>query len=325
MVPYLLGFHPRDSLVLVGIDGDFGPIGEDAFTGTGHITVVARMDLAALTATTHAAERSALIHSAAATIARSGAVRAALVLFPDVDLFDHGDRISTLCAGLSDVDAACVAEGIEIVDCLTAVPNAAGDGAERGPGGIGAGVPSRIELEATYAGLVALPDRESLAQLIEPAPDGERDRLREGVRAELAAAVPLDGDAGGRYCRRAVRQLYAAARQLPVLQDGDVARYGAMLTRADVRQACWLAIEHKRLDGEPLWRELARRLPAPYDATPLFLFAWLQWRAGRGALAAIALERALASDPGHQGARLLEAALLSGLDPIRSPRLRRGA
>jgi hypothetical protein len=83
-----------------------------------------------------------------------------------------------------------------------------------------------------------------------------------------------------------------------------------------------MAVDDGRLDGRALWRDLGRRLPSPYDASPLFLFGWAAWRAGDGALAGIAAERAIASDPGYSAADLLLAALARGVDPRRLPRLR---
>jgi hypothetical protein len=68
--------------------------------------------------------------------------------------------------------------------------------------------------------------------------------------------------------------------------------------------------------------DLLTRLPAPYDAAPLFLFGWSQWRAGNGTLAGIAAERAQVSDPGYSAAGLLLAALGHGLDPRATPPLR---
>ena len=77
----------------------------------------------------------------------------------------------------------------------------------------------------------------------------------------------------------------------------QLVRFGAALRRIKVRDAVWLGIDGRRIDGRPLWRELAQRLPEPFDAPALFLFAWASWRAGEGALARIAVDRALLSDP----------------------------
>jgi hypothetical protein len=127
----------------------------------------------------------------------------------------------------------------------------------------------------------------------------------------------------------AKRALFAAARvsaepDWPGVDEPGLARFAVELCSVNVRDAVWLAVDSQRLDGRPLWRELACRLPAPYDATPLFLFAWRTWRAGDGTLARMAAERALDSDPALSAAELLIAALSAGINPRRLPRLRAG-
>jgi hypothetical protein len=72
-----------------------------------------------------------------------------------------------------------------------------------------------------------------------------------------------------------------------------------------------------------LWRRLATSLPAPYDAAPLFLFGWASYRDGNGALARIAADRALDSDPYYTAADLILAALSQALDPHQLPRFTR--
>lgn len=62
-----------------------------------------------------------------------------------------------------------------------------------------------------------------------------------------------------------------------------------------------LAIDDERLAGIKLWADLARRLPPPYSAAPLFLAAWRSYRDGNGALANIANDLSLAADPGYTG------------------------
>ena len=68
-------------------------------------------------------------------------------------------------------------------------------------------------------------------------------------------------------------------------------------------------------------RQLLTRLPPPYDAPPLFLFGWQQWRSGNGALAAMAAERARRSNPQYTGASLLLDILDAGMDPRGTPTL----
>jgi hypothetical protein len=84
-----------------------------------------------------------------------------------------------------------------------------------------------------------------------------------------------------------------------------------------------MALDAELIDGRVLWQRLATSLPAPYDAAPLFLFGWASYRDGNGALARIAADRALDSDPYYSAADLILAALSQALDPRRLPRFTR--
>ena len=83
-----------------------------------------------------------------------------------------------------------------------------------------------------------------------------------------------------------------------------------------------MAIDDGRLDGAELWIDLARRLPHPYDAAPLFLAGWHAYRQGNGALAGIAADLAQTADPGYRAAALLRQTLAYGLNPRELPKLR---
>jgi hypothetical protein len=188
---------------------------------------------------------------------------------------------------------------------------------------------SEIAATAAYAGLVALPDRSSVAALLEPAPDVERDPLLPLLeRAEHEAVGRILRGADAREDRSVKRALFAAARAAdapgvtPLLGEDELVRFGLALQRIPTRDSVWMAVDDRRLDGRALWRQLARRLPAPYDAAPLFLFAWASWRDGDGALARMAADRALESDSNYSAADLLLAALSQAIDPRRMPRLR---
>ncbi|MGH8862248.1 MAG: DUF4192 domain-containing protein, partial [Jatrophihabitantaceae bacterium] len=182
---------------------------------------------------------------------------------------------------------------------------------------------------ATYAGLVALPDRASVAALLDPAPDDDRQCLGQALyEAESdAVAAVLRGDEARRH-RSTVRALFATARALDeagadgVLDDATLVRFGAALQSIPLRDSAWIAVDCERVDGRALWRRLGTLLPPPYDAPPLFLFGWASYRRGDGALAGIAAERALQSDPDYSAADLLLSALTQAIDPRRLPRLR---
>jgi hypothetical protein len=191
---------------------------------------------------------------------------------------------------------------------------------------------STVAAAATYAGLVALPDRSSLAAVLDPQPIEERERFRTAIEEGERTAIELLVGAGlDREDRAVKRAIFRVARDADVpgtvveLPDADVVRFAVALQRYSVRDAVWLAVDDGRLDGRALWRYLAARLPAPFDAPPLFLFGWATYRHGDGALAGMAGERALDSDPGYSAADLLLAALSQALDPRKLPKLRSGA
>jgi hypothetical protein len=60
---------------------------------------------------------------------------------------------------------------------------------------------------------------------------------------------------------------------------------------------------------------VVRRAQQPYVPAPASLLAFTAWQSGDGALANIAIERALAADPGYSMALLLAEAVESGLPP----------
>ncbi|MEP6852592.1 MAG: DUF4192 domain-containing protein [bacterium] len=323
-VPYLLGFRPLDSAVLVGLDA---PVVSGATRG--RVTVVARMDLDGLedpvdetagrrapggAAPTGAATGEDLAANAVGVLLRAGSVEAIGIVYAD------GQRSpDTYYDAIRTVDGCARRAGLEVAEWLVAVAPVDAPGDPRPVAS------SRIAAEATYAGLVARPDRASLAALLEPRPDAQRTGRSD--RLDVATAAHRRAERGGRagpLRRSAVRALFAASRRLPLLEEEQLVRFGAALRDSEVRDACWLAIEGRRVDGEDLWRELAQALPGPYAAAPAFLFGWRQWRGGHGALAAVAVERALAADPEYRAAHLLDSALSHGLDPFRTPRLRKG-
>jgi hypothetical protein len=176
--------------------------------------------------------------------------------------------------------------------------------------------------------VVALPDRAALVAVLDPEVDSKRAALTPLLEREEDAAVAAVLEARrGNWERSVKRALFAAARAAdaadrPLPTDAETARFGVALGAIEVRDAVWMAIDDGRLDGRELWRHLARRLPAPYDAPALFLYGWGAWRRGEGALARVAGERAVQSDRNYSAADLLLAALSHGLDPRRMPKLR---
>jgi hypothetical protein len=80
-------------------------------------------------------------------------------------------------------------------------------------------------------------------------------------------------------------------------------------------RALALALGPDAAAAEQLWTECTRRAPAPLDAAPATLLAVSTWLRGDGAMADVALNRALSGEPGYALARLLAQALAACMRP----------
>ena len=314
-IPYLLGFHASDSVVLVGL-------------ADGVVVVTARLDLV------DAAGQGVLDRTLRA-MRRGGAESFVTVIYgeaPDADAYvlPHDEIIYDLIDAADDCDAD-LTEAVLVADrrwwsylC-----------AERDccpPEGHPVYDDCAFAAEATFAGIVVERDREALARSLDPAPEDERRRLSQ--RIALAEAEGTQLVLTGRYetrQRSAKRAMFSAARRfdrdaklgvVSELSDDDLVGFVVTLREIAVRDPLWMAIDDGRVDGRALWLDLARRAPSPYDAAPMFLHGWASWRAGNGALAGMAAERAISSDPDYSAADLLLGALSAAIDPRRFPKLR---
>jgi len=100
------------------------------------------------------------------------------------------------------------------------------------------------------------------------------------------------------------------------LTDQQVARLAWGLRELEVRDgALSFALGPSASAAEVLWTELTRRAPAPLDAAPATLLAVSAWVRGDGAMANVALERALTSEPSYTLAGLLRTALDACIPP----------
>jgi hypothetical protein len=100
------------------------------------------------------------------------------------------------------------------------------------------------------------------------------------------------------------------------LDDDEVAWLGVLLTSVRLRDELWVRIDQERLDSHVrFWRDVLRRVEERYASAPACLLAYAAYAAGDGGLANVALDRALAADPGYSMADLLREVMLSGLPP----------
>jgi len=190
----------------------------------------------------------------------------------------------------------------------------------------GAGTPlpdgvTELAAASVLAGQVVVDDRAELAARIEPdilrsvsmhasiervgvgVADAVRDRGRDELATESWHAVLA---AVGR----------TRSRSAAPLSDDEVARLLWGLHDRWVRdRALRLALGPDAAAAEQLWTECTRRVASPLTAAPATLLAVSAWLRGDGAMAGIALERALIDDPTYRFAHLLAQGLAACLPP----------
>lgn len=327
-VPYLIGFHPHDSFVVVGLEGD-------------QVAVTLRVDIGD-------AELASTARNMVEVLRRADVDSVILVVYRDVpepqateSSDPNGDQLPALPGQslVNDVGRELRSGGLHLLDSLLVCQGRWWSYIGRA-GGCGCcvsgnplpGLKSPAPASAVFAGLVVHPTREALQAVIEPVAEADRERRRSSIwaREDAVERAVLDGRLS-REQRSVKRAIFAAAREadasllprlLLALPEHTLCRYAVALTDISVRDSLWLAVDQGRIDGRGLWQTLLRTLPSPYDCAPLFLFGWASWREGQGSLAAMAAERALHSDPSYSAAQLLVSAVQHGLNPFRTPRLR---
>lgn len=315
LVPYLLGFQPVSSLVVLALDGS-------------SILLTARLDLPA--PTEPAQPLHAALNRLAATMATHGATGAILAGYGSAEQVQRAVHAATLALG-----AVCVPvrEALRAADdrfysltCAdpTCCPP---EGTPFDP------TTSSAAATAVLAGLVALPDRAALAAGLAPVTGAARDAMVEAtiMAAEfvlelIEAVAPGAGDDPdtsldtplGRALLDAGRTLLAEAQRSyqdrrPV-GDEQAALLSVLLELPSVREH---AARHTTAAQWQIqmWSDLLRRAEPDFTTAPATLLALAALQAGNGALADIAVRRALQSDPNDRLSQLLAKAIAAGIDP----------
>jgi hypothetical protein len=98
--------------------------------------------------------------------------------------------------------------------------------------------------------------------------------------------------------------------------DDEIARITVALRDLRVRDDAWARMDPAHADAHlRLWTDVVRRAQPRYVAPPAALLAFVAWQSGDGALANVALDRALADDPGYSMATLLRQVITAGAPP----------
>lgn len=309
-VPYLLGFHPTDSLVAIALTAPRRRIG-----------FVARVDLPP---PEHLIDTLEMLE---APLVRERAAEALLVVYGAVTgLWPlAGDRLAALgipvrdalrvAAGrwwsyLCDDPTCCPAEGTPMTD-----PTAPGGRPE-------------VASHLVGAGLAPLPSREAMVASLQPAPAAAVDAVTTAI--ERAAGRSPTGRVADRVAQRAAwrRQIAAAVRASSRARPEPIpaelaANLLVALRDVPTRDAAagW-AGGPAGLGAVRLWTELTRLAPPRFVAGPATLLANAAWRRGDGALAQVAVDRARQDQPDYRLAVLMERLLNAGVRPPPARRIR---
>jgi hypothetical protein len=179
----------------------------------------------------------------------------------------------------------------------------------------------------TDAGLAAHPDREALARTLRR-PAGSADRIRAAtVAARLRLSQLVDyGEAmgdrvpqlratrtGRSEVQRAIRR-YRSGGSIDSIEH--LAWLAVLVADLRVRDDAWARMDPAHSgDHCRLWTDVVRSAAAEFVPAPASLLAFTAWQAGNGALAVMAVERALASDREYSMAHLLDSAVQAALPP----------
>ncbi|MFD2080649.1 protein of unknown function [Actinopolymorpha cephalotaxi] len=296
-IPFLVGFHPEDSLVTLTFDEDR------------ELTLTARADLPEPDLTPQelraAGDRLAclvfgrevryclLVAYTASRARATPALRAAVAAFADVDVTVLDAIVADGTRWWSDVCAdpvCCPPEG-KPYD-LASHP---------------------LTARSIYRGEVALAGQEEFRRTVAP-PSGAARVAAEQALARVVSARAAD--LGGHDGAGLVARLFARAGGGERLTDEEMARIAVEVCDVAVRDEFWSQITRESADRHvEFWSEVVRRTVPPHDVAAAALLAFAAWLQGQGALARCALERVHACDPDYSMARLIEQVLRCGIPP----------
>jgi hypothetical protein len=181
------------------------------------------------------------------------------------------------------------------------------------------GQTDRIAAEAAYAGLVALPSRATLEDQLTPVSATSARAATDRAAERLLLAFGGDDVDPEAVFRHAQETIGAAierhARGEPLTHD-EVAELTLLLMAEEMRDAAALASrERPAREQSALWLQITRRAVPSLATAPACLLAMAAWRSGDGALASIAIERALTVNSDDQLANVIRDQLDRGLPP----------
>ena len=292
LVPYTLGFHPVDSLVLVTIDEQKRPF-------------QARIDLP-----DDLDELPVIAEHLAFAALRNGAERALVIAYTDDECLGQ--------AAAAALEEVLERSGVPTVMTIRAdgsrwfpLGDAAGEGDPDGQPYDVRG--HELSSRAVLDGKVTFRDRAELADSL-AALDPETVEEVEAAHDALQSVPP--GQELLLESLWLMEQVRNHVAEPKVPDASTTARLLRDLAHRDVRDLVWCDITRSNAPAHvTLWREVVRRSPERLVAPAAGLLAFASWLAGDGALAWCAVDRCLCADPDHVLGQLVGEALTSALPP----------
>ncbi|MER5780709.1 DUF4192 domain-containing protein [Streptomyces mobaraensis] len=333
-LPYLLGFHPNDSIVLVALHGE-----GRRFGGRLRLGIPVPDDWPDVS--------DQLAETLVTGCLRRGAAPDGIVLYLCQDpaegetstavmerLRPLAQRLRIACGALDVpvVEALCLSDGRFWSYCCS-------DSRCCPPEGTPLAVPGTTVMAAAaaYVGIRVRGTLREMEARLSPRTGPWHEEQRRALDAATSRLLPrvIAGEcvATRQETLDLAERLLERLHETPPGADNaeSDARDDALLTTEETatlilglqdrvsrdRAAEWM--EGPRTQAAlRLWRALARRCVPPYTehaAAPLTLAGWVAWSSGEQAEARVALGRALTADPDYLFAQLLHHACNEGLDP----------
>jgi hypothetical protein len=322
-IPYLIGFEPHESLVVLSLRGPRSRLG-----------LTARIDLPG------ARSATACARNFVGYLKRDGASQAIIVMYPPSDgtaypsvnpLADALTKHLTR-ARIEVRELLCVCDGrwwsMQCADADCCPPS--GTLVVRD-------ATSELAVAMTVEGRVVLGSREEVADLLDPigglaaaamayaiplvreefaarvAAGGRRELVAESLELFRAVVHTRSGPDLPRDVQEAVGPGVRLESELTV---DEAARLIAALDHWGARDEVMTWYDGERGDAtRSLLVELAKRSVLPGEAAALTVLAWVCYLRGEGVMAGIAIDRARTADPAYSLAELLDQILCGALNP----------
>jgi hypothetical protein len=334
IIPHLLGFAPEASLVVIGVSPprdriqltlrydlpDPPEAGLIADVVAHAVAIVRKQQLTGLVAVGYGPE--ALVTPV--TLMLRDASREAGIGLREF-LRVHDGRYWSYTCGDED---CCPAAGTPFEAGADSVDSASYDSASYDSAGSD---PAGSDPTAAALAAIgpALASRAAVAARVAPLGGLTAESMRQATRraerhvSRLLSRVRSSSRLGAARQMIAVEGLAAVGGMITRYRDGgrftsddEVARVTVALRDLRIRDDAWARMDPAHAEAHLLlWTDVVRRAQPGHVAAPAALLAFVAWQSGDGALANVALDRALDDVPDYSMALLLRQVIAAGAPP----------